>query len=160
MTDVAKYLEDLKGPSKNKRFDACYYLRRMKEIPEDAVLALQEAANDSDFLVAREARKALQAHSLPIKSSSHDPNISEDNHASRFLKIYGGLVLAGFVFSLLLFGSEGFGLLLAFLGGPILFLILVVGLIGYLVTSHIDNRVTDTIADKQDANVEHNNQPE
>jgi hypothetical protein len=26
MTDVAKYLEDLKGPSKNKRFDACYYL--------------------------------------------------------------------------------------------------------------------------------------
>jgi hypothetical protein len=160
MKDVAKYLEDLKGPSKNKRFDACYYLRRMKEIPEDAVLALQEAANDSDFLVAREARKALQAHSLPIKNSNHDPNISEDHPASRFLKIYGGLVLAGFVFSLLLFGSEGFGLLLAFLGGPILFLILVVGLIGYFVTSRIDNRVTDTIADKQDANVEHNNQPE
>lgn len=155
MTDVAKYLEDLKGPSKNKRFDACYYLRRMKEIPEDAVLALQEAANDPDFLVAREARKALQAHSLPIKSSSHDPNSS-----SRFLKIYGGLVLAGFVFSRLLFGPEGFGLLLAFMAGPILFLILVVGLIGYFVTSLIDNRVTDTIADKQDANVEHNNQPE
>jgi hypothetical protein len=160
MTDVAKYLEDLKGPSKNKRFDACYYLRRMKEIPEDAVLALQEAANDSDFLVAREARKALQAHSLPIKSSSHDPNISEDNPASRFLKIYGLLVLAGFVFSLLLFGPEIFGFLLAFLGGPILFLILVVGLIGYFVTLPNDNRVTDTIADKQDANVEHNNQPE
>jgi HEAT repeat protein len=68
MTDVEKYLEDLKGPSKNKRFDACYYLKRMKDIPEDAVLALQEAANDSDFLVAREARKALQAHSLPIKT--------------------------------------------------------------------------------------------
>lgn len=159
MTDVAKYLEDLKGPSKNKRFNACYYLRRMKEIPEDAVLALQEAANDSDFLVASEARKALQAHSLPIKSSSHDPNISEDNPASRFLKIYGLLVLAGFVFSWPLFGTEGFGLLLAFLGGPILFLILVVGLIGYFVTSLIDNRA-NTIEDKQDGNVEHNNQPE
>jgi hypothetical protein len=69
------------------------------------------------------------------------------------------LILAGFVFSIL-FDPEGFGLLLAFMAGPIFFLILIVGLIGYFVTLPIDNRVTDTIADKQDANVEHNNQPE
>lgn len=57
MDNIEKYLEDLKSTSANRRFDVCWSLRRMKEIPESAINALLETVNDADFLVTLEAKK-------------------------------------------------------------------------------------------------------
>ncbi len=136
MDSIEKYIEDLKSDSGNKRFDACRSLRRMKTIPQSAIDALLETINDSDFLVAREAKKALQAHNVPINESKGDGESKDSNSASqKFLKVYGWIILIGLVFSLVIFGPEGFIFLLAFLGGPILFLIVVIGVIGYFISS-------------------------
>ena len=149
MDSIEKYIEDLKSPNVNRRFDACYYLRLMKEIPERAILALQEATNDPDHLVAKEAKKALQAHNVLIEAngneSKRDGESKDSNSAPKnFLIGYGWIIFIGFLMSVFLFG-EGLGLLLAFAIGPILFLIIVVGVIGYFVSSSSSNSsVKDT----------------
>lgn len=157
MDNVSKYLEDLKSPNKNKRFDACYYLRLMDEIPDSAMLALQDATNDPDHLVAKEARKAIQVHSLPkemrINTSSKDVDLGElfpkvfNSSTQNFLKTYGLLILVLLVVSMVIFGADGLIFLLAFLGGPILFLILVTGGIGFMVSASRGNKYASPAPD-------------
>ncbi|MBX3035394.1 MAG: HEAT repeat domain-containing protein [Anaerolineales bacterium] len=152
MDNIEKYLEDLKSTSANRRFEACKSLRRMKEIPESAVNALLETANDTDFLVAWEAKKALKSHNIPIEtyaneSERYGDTKKSDSASRKFLKVFGWIILVGLGLSLLLFGLEGFIFLLAFAGGPVLFLILVIGVIGYFVSSFRDNKTASSTKD-------------
>lgn len=42
MTNIDKYIEQLKSLDKNKRYDACEELRVASNLPEKAIFALQE----------------------------------------------------------------------------------------------------------------------
>ncbi|MBL8091212.1 MAG: hypothetical protein JNJ43_12835 [Anaerolineales bacterium] len=100
MDNIEKYLEDLKSTSANRRFEACKSLRRIKEIPESAVNALLETTNDTDFLVAWEAKKALKSHNVPIETHSNEFDASQSKKAS----IFPLLAVLCFMLSCLVFG--------------------------------------------------------
>jgi len=62
MTDIDKYIEQLKSRDKYVRYYACDELRLASHLPEKAILALQETVNDSDPLVVEAAQRALTVH--------------------------------------------------------------------------------------------------
>jgi len=76
MTDIDIYVEHLKSRYKITRYDACEELRVMSDLPEKAILALQETVNDPDPMVADAARRALAVY---ISQSKPDP-IDEKEH--------------------------------------------------------------------------------
>lgn len=155
MVEIAKYLEDLKSPSANTRFDACHALGQMKEIPESAMAALQEAVNDPDPLIAKEARKALEVHQENASSDSivSDGDQSKTPFGNNFFKFFfggGTVILLGFVvmfiFSYWKNGGNGSDIgtsmigVMAFITGQFLFVALVIYLILYGLISTIRSR--------------------
>jgi hypothetical protein len=155
MADISKCLEDLKSPSASTRFDACHALAQMKEIPESAMAALQEAVNDPDPLTAKEARKALEVHQQNAISDSivPDGDQSKTPFGNPFFKFFfggGTVVLLGFVvmyiFSWWKNGGNGSDIgtsmigVMAFIIGQFLFAALVIYLILYGLISTIRSR--------------------
>ena len=65
MSDSGMQLERLKSPNVYVRHEACEELRTAESLPEEAIRALEVAANDEDALVADAARRALLAHCPP-----------------------------------------------------------------------------------------------
>jgi hypothetical protein len=61
MTDLDKFLNMLKSPKADTRYDACEELRVATESSPEVVLALEEAAQDDNESVAERAKSALSA---------------------------------------------------------------------------------------------------
>lgn len=65
MTDIDKYVENLKSPNKDKRYEASEELRVADFLPDYALLALEQATKDPDPNVAETASRALRMHRPP-----------------------------------------------------------------------------------------------
>ena len=72
MNQIEKFINNLKSPNKNIRYEACEELRVVDSLPESAIAALEAATQDPDPLVADAARRALATHkpSPPMDESS------------------------------------------------------------------------------------------
>ena len=77
MTDINKHIEKLitmlQSPRSGTRYEACEYLRIAPAITPEAIIALQNALNDSDADVAEAAQRAL-AVQLPPEPSREAPS--------------------------------------------------------------------------------------
>lgn len=69
MDDLTKHIEklviQLQSPNKNKRYEACEFLRVAPTITPEAIMALQNILKDPAPDVAEAAQRALSVHSPP-----------------------------------------------------------------------------------------------
>ena len=68
MADISEYIKQLHSANTHHRLHACKKLSEVDDLPEEAILALQRAANSGDPLVADAASKALQIPTEPVPS--------------------------------------------------------------------------------------------
>lgn len=72
MPDIDKHIDELlkmlQSPKASKRYEACEYLRVAPTITPEAIIALQNALNDTDAEVADAAQRSLNLHTLQSKT--------------------------------------------------------------------------------------------
>ncbi len=84
MERIDRLLEQLRSPNKNKRYEACEYLRVAPDLPRLALDALQHATYDPEPEVADAARDAIASHTepSPLALSSADHFKLEDSRVT------------------------------------------------------------------------------
>ncbi len=65
MERITRLVEQLHSPNKDKRYEACEWLRGTPSLPQAALDALEQATRDPDPLVADSARRAVALHTGP-----------------------------------------------------------------------------------------------
>jgi uncharacterized RDD family membrane protein YckC len=112
MTDIAKQLDRLTSPNKNKRYDACEELRVASDLPPEAISALEAASNDPETEVADAARRALLAHqqvetpSISIAAdseSSAELEVNELDVGKKFGRRAGAYILDSVFYNVIFF---------------------------------------------------------
>lgn len=88
MSDIGMQLERLKSPNVYVRHEACEELRTAESLPEEAIRALEVAANDQDALVANAARRALLTHRPPTDRELAEMAVHE--YAPEHCPVCGG----------------------------------------------------------------------
>jgi hypothetical protein len=133
MTDLVKYLNMLKSPKADTRYDACEELRLATESSPEIILALIEATQDENEDVAERAKSALNADvhrqmaikneiGLPIFETQPEPDVilgpepsARKNNRKAIILACSSLLLSVFTFVLfnflwfLLIWPEAFG---------------------------------------------------
>ncbi len=66
MDGIRRLVEQLHSPNKDKRYEACEWLRVAPSLPQTALDALEQATHDADPLVADSARRAVALHTEPV----------------------------------------------------------------------------------------------
>jgi len=76
MGETNQYIEyqirKLQSPKTKDRYEACGTLGNIKDLPPEALKALQNAINDPDSEVGNAAKKALYAVSLSVQNKQND----------------------------------------------------------------------------------------
>lgn len=70
MSDIQQLIELLKSENPKKRYDACQKLRKLPELPQEALGALRQAIDDAVPSVSEAAQRAIAFHAL--KSNGND----------------------------------------------------------------------------------------
>jgi hypothetical protein len=74
---ISQSVEELKSPDTNKRYEACESLRVAASIPQEALDALHEAAQDAERRVADAAKKAIRVHTKSMLAPPADSVTSQ-----------------------------------------------------------------------------------
>lgn len=74
MDKISRLIEQLRSPNKNRRYEACEWLRVAPTIPKAALDALEQVSHDPDFLVAEAATLAIASHRQPDGSLRAEPS--------------------------------------------------------------------------------------
>lgn len=145
MSNVSHYIRMLQDKDHNKRYEACEELRvSTSPLPQEALDALAIAKNDKNPDVADAARRALEFHTPSTTKPKIDAQEGQtNNNANRGKKFLGGYLV--FIILIVLIcgitqGGDGLGLILAFVGGPLLIIALIVGGLGFYVSETVGNK--------------------